>query len=404
MTPTPDARWLPLLALSTTVTVAFGVMLYAVSVLITEEAAGAAFSTTVLSTGYGGALLIGGVLAPSIGRRADRLGVRLIFVSGIVLGGLGVTVFSLATQPWQVLAAFWLLIGPAGAMTFYEPAFVAVEQWFGSEHRARSLATLTVIGGLAGPIFLPLASALVDALGWRTASRVLAGVLVALGGAAALLMARTSSTHAGAVNLEPRLVTLRRLVSDRRFVIYTVSVALLFMCLQAVLLHRIALFEEGGFAVASASAGAAIAGLLSFPGRFAAPFMARTWGGLPIQVVALLVLAGSTAVTIDGSQTWQLLTHFFLFGLAFGAMLPLRASIMGGWYSGPAYGRVMGSQWMVVSVAGAVGPAAVGAVRDATGGYTVPMALVSAGLVVAALLTTISARVAGNSISGPGTG
>ena len=159
MTPATEGRWVPLLALSTTVAVSFGVLLYSVSVLITEEAAGSAFSTTVLSAGYGGALLVGGLLAPSVGRRADRLGVRLIFVTGIVLGSLGVTVLSVANAPWHVLAAFWLLIGPAGSMTFYEPAFVAVEQWFGSARRARSLATLTVIGGLAGPIFLPVTSA-----------------------------------------------------------------------------------------------------------------------------------------------------------------------------------------------------------------------------------------------------
>ncbi|NNC91889.1 MAG: MFS transporter [Acidimicrobiia bacterium] len=385
--------WLPLLALSTTVAVSFGVLLYSVSVLITEKAAGSVFSTTVLSAGYGGALLVGGLLAPSVGRHVDRLGVRLVFVTGIGLGALGVTVLSVADAPWQVLAAFWLLIGPAGSMTFYEPAFVAVEQWFGSVQRARSLAVLTVIGGLAGPIFLPLTSALVDSLGWRSAARVLALVLVLVGAPAAVLMARTAFEHTGAVPHESRVATLGRLLRDRRFVIYTASVALMFLCVQAMLLHRIALFEAGGFTVATASAGAAVASLLSFPGRFTAPFMARSWGGLNIQLVALLLLAVSAGVAVDGSETWQLVLHFGVFGLAFGAMLPIRASIMGDWYSGESYGQVMGSQWMVASIAGALGPALVGAVRDGTDGYGIPMVLVTAGLVVAAALTVASVRV-----------
>jgi MFS family permease len=374
------------------VAVSFGVLLYSVSVLITEEAAGSVFSTTVLSAGYGGALLVGGVFAPSVGRRADRYGVRLIFVTGVLLGALGMAVLSIAGQWWHVLAAFWLLIGPAGSMTFYEPAFVAVEQWFGEVRRAHSLAALTLIGGLAGPIFLPLSSALVDGLGWRPAARVLAAILVLVGLPAAALMARTASVHVEVPGGETRLATLRGLIHDRRFVFYTASVAIMFMCVQAILLHRIALFEAGGFAVATASAGAAVASLLSFPGRLAAPFAARAWGGLTIQVVALLVLAASAAVAIDGSQNWQLVGHFLLFGLAFGAMLPLRASIMSNWYSGPNYGRIMGSQWMVASVAGAAGPALVGAGRDATGGYGVPVAVVMAGLVVAAFLTVLSSR------------
>jgi cyanate permease len=47
---------------------------------------------------------------------------------------------------------------------------------------------------------------------------------------------------------------------------------------------------------------------------------------------------------------------------------------------------------MVASVAGAVGPALVGFIRDATGGYGAPMVLVTAGFVVAAGLTIASAR------------
>ena len=70
-----------------TVAVSFGVLLYSVSVLITEEAAGSIFSTTVLSSGYGGALLIGGLLAPVVGRRADRFGVRPTDVNHLLKGG-----------------------------------------------------------------------------------------------------------------------------------------------------------------------------------------------------------------------------------------------------------------------------------------------------------------------------
>jgi len=206
-------------------------------------------------------------------------------------------------------------------------------------------------------------------------------------------MVRTATEHTGLVSRESRTATLRRLLQDRRFVTYTMSVALMFLCVQALLLHRIALFEAGGFAVATASAGAAVASLLSFPGRFTAPFMARTWGGLRIQLFALLLLAGAAAVAIDGSETWQLVIHFLVFGLAFGAMLPLRASIMGDWYASESYGQVMGSQWMVASVAGALGPVIVGMIRDSTDGYSVPMILVTAGFMVAAALTVASSRV-----------
>ena len=59
---------------SSGVAVAFGAMFYAVSVMLTDEAAGAEFSTTTISIAYGGLTLVGGGLAYFIGRRADRLG------------------------------------------------------------------------------------------------------------------------------------------------------------------------------------------------------------------------------------------------------------------------------------------------------------------------------------------
>ncbi|MGZ8786273.1 MAG: hypothetical protein ACXW1Y_12030, partial [Acidimicrobiia bacterium] len=40
---------------------------------------------------------------------------REILGLGALLGAAGLVLFSYATEPWQVLVAWWLLIGPAGA-------------------------------------------------------------------------------------------------------------------------------------------------------------------------------------------------------------------------------------------------------------------------------------------------
>ena len=49
--------WQAIVALASTVMVAFGAMFFGFSVFLTSDAAGADFSTTVLSLGYGGAAL-----------------------------------------------------------------------------------------------------------------------------------------------------------------------------------------------------------------------------------------------------------------------------------------------------------------------------------------------------------
>ena len=109
---------------------------------------------------------------------------------GAVLGAGGLALFSYATEPWQVLLAWWGLIGPAGAMTFYEPAFVAIDRWCVKEQRARALAVLTLIGGLGGIIFLPGIERLISLLDWRPAVRVLGFLLLLVGGATAMFFLR----------------------------------------------------------------------------------------------------------------------------------------------------------------------------------------------------------------------
>ena len=74
-------------------------------------------------------------------------------------------------------------------------------------------------------------------------------------------------------------------------------------------------------------------------------------------------MAFSVVLMVDGTSSWQMIGHFFLFGLAFGALLPLRAMVMDGWYSGPSYGRIMGTQWTGVVLVAATGPVLVGVLR-----------------------------------------
>ncbi len=381
MTRAPVAS-LPLVALSSLVSVAFGTLFYAFSVLITDRAAGSVFSTSVLSVAWSGSIVVGGGLAYLIGRRIDRHGVRGIMTAGSVLGAVGLGLVGAAAEPWQVIGASWFLIGPAGAMTFYEPAFVAVDRWFGDAGRLRSLAVLTVVGGLAGPVFLPVTSLLVEALGWRRAAAALGGILLLTGAAARLGFPRDeapSSRSAGGVGI-------RRLIVDRRFTRFTAASVLTFAAMQAVLLHRIAVFEESGFAITTVALWAAVAGLLSLPGRYAAPLVSGRVRPVRLNAAANAALAVAVALAIAATAPWRMMGHFVVFGVAFGALLPLRAVVMGSWYSGPGYGSVMGLQWSIIATSAALGPLAVGVGRDATGSYGIPLAFVAGGLLAAAAL------------------
>ena len=377
------------------VTVAFGALLYALSVLLTDEAAGSEFSTTTLSVAYGGSVLVGGIMAFWVGRFADRNGVRSIVFAGSILGALGLWGFGISNQPWQVVAVTWLFIGTGAPMLFYEPAYIAVDQWFSSVDRGRAISILTVVGGLAGPVFIPLTSWLVDEFGWRVTTKVLAAMVLVVGVVVSQVFLPARSGYAD--HRQPGIAsTLKRLVGDRRFLWYTAATFLMFGGLQGVFFHRIAVFEEGGFSVKSVSAWAAVAGILSFPGRWGASFLARRFGGVRVNAVVLFAQAAAVALMVDGVRSWQLGGHFILFGLLLGMLLPLRAVIMAEWYSGPEFGSIMGAQWSVTAIAGAGGATIIGALRDALSGYDIPMALTAATFVMAAVATVVSGRIPGS--------
>lgn len=387
----PSRGWI--VPLSATVMVGFGVILYGFSVYATDEAAGADFSKTALSLAYGGSVFAGGLLAIPVGRFADDHGVRIIVGLGAVLGFLGLASFSLATQSWQVVAAWWVLLGPAQAMIYYEPAYVAIDQWSAPRDRARTLATITLIGGLAGIVFIPLTAGLVSALGWRPAVLLLGILLLATGGSTALfaLPHRRSGESSRRALAGPGSSTWG-FIRDHRFLLYTVALMLMLLATQGVITHRLARFEEGGFPLNTVALLAAVASAMSLPGRWIAPRLADRYGANRVQAIIAVIVALSVVLMVGGTSRWQMVAHFLLFGLAFGALLPMRAMVMGGWYSGPVYGRIMGTQWTAVVLVGASGPVLVAVLRDTTGGYQASFIVLAALFVVSAGAILASGR------------
>jgi len=385
----PSRTWVVPLAL--TVMVGFGAILYGFSVYATDQAAGAEFSKTTLSLAYGGAVFVGGLLALPVGHFADKHGVRIVIGAGALLGGMGLVGFSMSNQAWQVIAAWWLLLGPAQAMIYYEPAYVAIDQWSSPHDRARTLATITLIGGIAGIVFIPLTAWLVTHIEWRSTAALLGLVVFIVGGSTALFALPRWNHRIGEV-ADPGTLGAAAF-RDRRFVLYTVALMLLLLSTQGVIAHRLARFEESGFSLATVALWAAVASALSLPGRWIAPRLAERFGATRVQAFIAAIVATSVLLMVNSTSTLHMVGHFFLFGLAFGALLPLRAMVMGGWFSGSSFGRIMGAQWTAVVLTAAIGPLLVGVVRDSTGGYDAPFAVLSVLFLVASGVILASGHV-----------
>lgn len=387
-------RHAPLIAaLCLVVTVAYGALYYGFAVLITEPAAGGEFSRSLLSAAYGGAVLTAGLVAIPVGRIGDRAGVRGVMVGGALLGAAGLLAFSAAARGWQVLVLWWLVLGPAAAMTFYEPAYIAIQQTFGAESRARAIAVLTLAAGFSGPVFTWATGALVDGVGWRDTTRVLAAAFAAAALVAAVLIpGRPALRRAGPAAGDPGHVTGAAHFRNPRLRLFTVAAILAYGAIEATIVHRIARFQDLGFSLSTVTSWAAVSGLLTLPGRFLLPMLANRLSASNVLAVVLSVTAAGTALMIAGHAYWQMALSFVLFGLVVGAALPLRAVVMGEWTSTAVFGTVMGMQAAVIALGRAGLPALTGGLHDALGGYGVAMALLTALMVVSVVLLLATAR------------
>ncbi len=372
------------------VMVAFGVTLYAMSVLLTERAAGGEFSISLLSAAFGGSAVIAGLLAPRIGRYADDHSVRGLTIAGGALGAAAMFLFAVAQTPWLVLVAFWFLLGPAAGMTLYEPAYVAMGQWVVDGHRNKAIGLLSLIAGLAGPVFVPATGAFLEAFGWRATAAALGGVFFFSGLAASTLYPR----HKPGEHRDYALDRIRwtRFFGDRRLLYLTLAVILTFAAMNSVIFHRVAVFEEQGFDVGLVAILAGISGLLTFPGRYLMPRAAERIAATTLFTIACAGIVVSMVMAVVGSSTVAMVGFFVLYGIFFGILLPTRAVIMNGWYSGEDYGAIMGKQWAAAAVVGGLTPWLVGVMRDALGGYTVPLIVLTVMVAVAAVFNMAAAR------------
>ncbi len=382
-----------MIALATIVNVGYGAIFYAFSVLLGEDAAAREFSRTVLSASLGLGIIVSGAFALLVGTLCDVVGSRRVFLAGAVLGSAGLAAFSRATEEWQVVAAWTLMLGPAMACTFYEPAYVAIGQWF-EEQQGRPLGVLTVVAGFSATIFIPLTQWLVEGVGWRDATLTLGAVILAVIGSLALLVVRDRPRdEARMERVDPKstyaAMTAGLRHTNRAFWLISAAYFLGLAATFLMLFHQVAYLQDLGFPAGRVAAVVGVIGIISLPGRFLFPVLGD-YVRPPLLIAAIFgLLAISALLLVETQVWWRVCLYIALFGLVFGAVLPMRAAVMSQHFSGALYGRLMGLQATMLALATAGGPLLAGLLRDMTGSYAVPW-LAAAAMFSAAIPLTLS--------------
>lgn len=412
--------WRQVVALSITETVSFGVLYYAFTVFVAPMAADLGASPAAIAAAYALGVLVSGLAAAPVGVWLDRHGARGMMTAGSIAAGALLMAWSAVATLTQ-LYLVWTAMGFVLATVLYEPAFAVLATWF-DRRRGAALTVLTFVAGLASVVFLPLAGALVEALGWREALRVLAwvvwGVTVPLH---ALVLRRrpadvgedVDGRPAGAGPQvdrafarptrrppRPAPASLEPTAAFRTpaFRWLTLGFTASMMVIVAMGVHLVPVLQDRGLGAAEAAAVGGAVGLMALPGRLVFTPLGSVWSRHAVTAAIFVAQAAGLAALLAWRGPGGVAAFVVLYGIGFGAITPARAALVAETFGPAWYGTISGRMSFVGTLGRAAAPVALGWMAGLGAGYApaiaalAALALLAAGATLAAGAPGATAR------------
>lgn len=365
----------------------YGWVIVAAGAVITCVAMGAMFALPVYlqpmadetgwtRAGISGAMTIGfivmGVAGFLWGTLTDRIGARPVVLIAAVTLGLGLFIASRANDILIFQIAYGGLVGASGG-AFFAPLMATVLGWF-DKHRSLAVSLVSLGGGVAPMIMTPLATVLIQQMGWRNAMMTTALVATIIILPTALLIRRPPAAiedapQPGAVAAPAEGTSIGSVLRRPQFIVLA---AVFFLCCAA---HSGPIFHTVSYAMLCGASAIAAASIYSVEG-LAGLFGRLLFGVLADRVGVKRVIVGGLVLQAVGIYSYIYvgeLTQFYMLamvlGLAYGGVMPLYAVLARDYFSPRVMGTVLGGITMTSSIGMAFGPVGGGWLFDTFGDY-----------------------------------
>jgi sugar phosphate permease len=308
-------------------------------------------------------LLLTGLVAPFIGVLIDRLGVRLLLVSGaLLLSGAYFAYSHIAslTHVYLIHLVFAAVLVACGLNV----AVIMVSRWFVTQ-RGTAIGIALVGTSLGGVFFPPLITGLIAEHGWRDTFQIVAlapMVMLLIG----VFLARSpkewgmqplgaGSTGSDArAQGDPSDLTLAQALRTRSFWALAVVAGLTFYCMLGVIASLRLHLQDLGADPAAASAGFAWMMTMALVGKFLFGFLADHTNQRLVFLANLLVMLGGAYLlaSMDPELTRWATT---LFGLGWGGLYTLLQIQAVNNFGLSHAGKILGVITLIDATAGGVG-------------------------------------------------
>ena len=325
----------------------------------------------------------------------------------IAVGGIGITLAlwftSFIESPTGLYIGFGGMTALSVALCGWVPAVVVVQRRY--IHRLGFALGIVSAGiGVGMLVVVPVCQLLIDAVGWRTAYRVLGSVcgIFMLPTAIFLLVSRVHAV--GKAKSIHELENAKGVTTDTsvapRQAFRSPAFWLLFLaffggstCSQTLHVHQVAFLVDHGIGALVAASVVSLVGFSSIFGKVGGGWLSDKVARELIFVFSTIILLSSIAVLLWVGQSSSLIGAFVfgvLLGVGYSAVAAIMPAMMSDRFSGRYYGTILGVGLLGSALGSAFGPWMAGALFDATGSYTVPF-LISAASGVVTLICVLMA-------------
>jgi len=385
--------WILIWTLSAAQLVSWGTLFYSFSLFILPMEKELGWSKTDLNGALSAGLLVAALFAMPIGRWIDRGRDRAVLTLGSLAGGIMLCAWA-AVSDLILFYAIWLVIGAALAATLYEPAFAVLTTRLGPQYK-RAITSMTLVGGFASTVFMPLTQVLIDGLGWRPALVVLGLVTLSICAVIHWIMLAPSerppppSVPAETEDRSP----LRRAIRTPAFWALLIAFASYSAGQSAAIFHLVPLLNEMQMDPTTVVAILAIIGPMQVAGRVAIVAFGKNLSARMIGIFSLVIppLAMLILLLAPPTPLWVGLS-VALYGGANGMTTIVRGTVVQEVLGRVGYGVINGALSFPATILRALAPAVAALVFDLAGGYDHVLWMIFGLYVAAAAAFVIAAR------------
>ena len=327
------------------------------------------------------------------GPLADRFGARPLALVGMLLTGLGLAAAGMARSLAEVYAAYSVGVG-LGVGLAYVPAVGAVQRWF---VRRRGFASGLAVAGIGvGTLAMPpLATLLIDVLGWRLAYVAIGSLAIVLGAGMALLIENDprarglypDGDESPVAQASPSAgASMREAITSRRFLQLYAACLICSFGVFVPFVHLVPYAVDHGVTQATAVLLLGVIGLGSTAGRFFLGDVADRIGRANALTAMFIGMAAALAIWGLAQGLGSLALFAFVYGAFYGGWVAVLPAVVMDAFGGRNVSGIIGMLYTSVAIGTLIGPSAAGFAFDLHHSYTLPIVVTACCNIVAAVI------------------